>query len=144
MTNRERFLVHCMSFHGIPYLWGGEDPKKGLDCSGLVQHLLSYLKLDPPGDQTAHDLKNYFTQNGVLVIDYMNAGLGCLCFYGSPSKITHVSMVLGDGLMIEAGGGGSKTTSVEIAMKQGAKVRIRPINQRSDLVCVIEPKGLTW
>ena len=40
--------------------------------------------------------------------------------------------------MIEAGGGGSRVTDLENAIKYNAFVRVRPIARRSDLVAVIE------
>lgn len=139
---REQFIIQCAKYVGIPYIWGGADPRKGLDCSGLVQILLSHLNLDPPGDQTADDLMRYFINNGEqIVID--ESDLGCLVFCG-PGKATHVAMALNSTTMIEAGGGGSKTTTVEAARKINAQVRIAPIKRRQDIICVIRPHGLPW
>ena len=33
---------------GVPYVWGGTDPKTGLDCSGLVQRVYKDLGIDLP------------------------------------------------------------------------------------------------
>jgi cell wall-associated NlpC family hydrolase len=33
---------------GVPYVWGGTDPKTGLDCSGLVQRVYKDLGFDLP------------------------------------------------------------------------------------------------
>ena len=30
-------VADARRYLGIPYVWGGTDPAKGLDCSGLVQ-----------------------------------------------------------------------------------------------------------
>lgn len=146
MTQREKFLVHCMKYHGLPYIWGGADPKKGLDCSGLVQHLLTWLKLDPPGDQTADVLMKFFKQSSKgKVVTTDTCDLGDLVFYGGSSgRATHIGVILGDGLMFEAGGGGSTCTTPEIAKKLGASVRVSPIHRRSDLICVVRPNGIPW
>jgi cell wall-associated NlpC family hydrolase len=67
---------------------------------------------------------------------------GALCFYGKPEDITHVGVALTQRTMIEAGGGGSKTLTLEDAIKQNALVRLRPIRRRSDLVAVIAPAAV--
>ena len=68
MSGRERFLIDILSkYLKVPYIWGGADPEKGLDCSGLVQLILEKLNLDPPGDQTAHTLYNYFSTRGEII-----------------------------------------------------------------------------
>ncbi|MDO5672852.1 MAG: C40 family peptidase [Actinomycetaceae bacterium] len=33
----EAFVQQVRKYMGVPYVWGGTDPDKGLDCSGLVQ-----------------------------------------------------------------------------------------------------------
>jgi cell wall-associated NlpC family hydrolase len=62
---------------------------------------------------------------------------GTLLFFGetatTPTGISHIAFALDGKLMLEAGGGGSTTTSLEAAIKQGAFVRIRPISRRRDL-----------
>lgn len=34
--------------HGVPYLWGGSDPSRGLDCSGLVQLVMREFGVSVP------------------------------------------------------------------------------------------------
>jgi cell wall-associated NlpC family hydrolase len=144
MTARERFLIHLAGYIRIPYVWAGSSMKTGLDCSGFAQLALNFLKLDPPGDQTAHALAMHFLDHGILIACVVDSDLGDLLFFGKDGKVTHVAIALGDGLMIEAGGGGSTTTSVEIARAQGAEVRIVSVLRRSDLLYVIRPHGLPW
>lgn len=138
-----RLLVeYAMTFVGTPYRWGGDDPMTGFDCSGLVQELLASVGMDPAGDQSAQALYNYFEGSGER-----NAYLaGALAFYGqSVTKITHVAMLLDQYRVIEAGGGGSATTSAEQAATQNAYVRIRPVNRRGDLIAVIRPRyPMVW
>lgn len=143
MITRERYIIEAMKFIRIPYIWGGENPEIGLDCSGLMQILLAILNLDPKGDQTADGLYRHFLNNGTVVTPDLY-DLGDIAFFGSAKKVTHITGVLDKELMIEAGGGGSKTTTVEIANQMKAMVRVRKISARRDLVAVIRPNGLPW
>lgn len=127
---------YAMSFVGTPYLWGGDDPMSGFDCSGFIQEILEAFGRDPRGDQTANDLYLYFIEKGDCV-GYPKAGH--LVFYGSSARITHVSMCLDDHYVIEAGGGRRSTNSLSAAIRQNAYVRIRPIGYRKDLVAIIDP-----
>lgn len=129
-------LYYAMSLVGTPYRWGGDDPIAGFDCSGLVQELLSSAGIDPPGDQTAQGLHDYFEKKG----SFNKYGMGALAFFGeSAKKISHVAFCLDGYRMLEAGGGGSATTSLDAAIKQNAYVRIRPIKSRKDLQAIIMP-----
>jgi cell wall-associated NlpC family hydrolase len=138
---RELFKFACLQFLNLPYKWGGDDPIKGYDCSGLVQDLYAMIGLDPKGDQTAQALYHYFNSRCIEG----PRQLGTLTFYGkSTLAITHVGMMLDEMHMIEAGGGGSQTNSLDAAAEANAFVRIRPFNHRKDLVAVITPQGLPW
>lgn len=45
---RIEFIGRALSFIGIPYRWGGNNPKQGFDCSGLVQYSLNDLGINTP------------------------------------------------------------------------------------------------
>ena len=136
----ETLKNYAMQFVGKPYLWGGDDPIKGFDCSGLIQELLASCGLDPKGDQTAQGLFDYFQKTG----SWNTYGLGALAFYGKTvASITHVAMMLDNYRIIEAGGGGSSVINIDEAAKQNAYIRIRLLRNRSDLVAVIKPRYAT-
>jgi len=136
----ELLQMYMMSFVGLPYRWGGDDPILGYDCSGLVQEFLASVDMDPPGDQNAQQLFQYFVGFDNH-IEGRVLGCGALCFYGkSVKEITHVAMMIDDTSIVEAGGGGSKTTSLEAAAQQNAYVRMRRFDRRKDLVAVLMPR----
>lgn len=151
------FLVNCLTHVGKPYIWGGQTPinvsstasRPGMDCSGYAQIVLDAFGIDPVGDQNAHGLYRHFLkpENGVELNNFTKPPIGALLFYSKTGgkKITHVAISIGSGLLVEAGGGGSRTRTVEDAIKQGAFVRVRPVNSRKkDLFSVILPKKLPW
>lgn len=129
---------YAMRFVGLPYRWGGSNPIGGFDCSGFVQELLASIAMDPPGDQTAQSLHDYFLANGGAsgVI-----GFGAVGFYGKSDKeISHVVFFLNEWQIIGANGGGSGVTTPASADRQNAFIKVRPADWRKDLVKVIMPK----
>jgi len=128
-------VQYALSFVGTPYLWGG-DSFNGYDCSGLIQELLRSVGADPPGDQTAQKLFDYFSQRGGWNLE----SAGALAFFGKDAtRISHVGMLLDPYRIIEAGGGDSSTTTRKRAIEQNAFVRIRLLKERKDLVTIIKP-----
>lgn len=129
---------YAWSLVGKPYRWGGDDPIAGFDCSGLIIELLTAVGLWPHGkDASAQQLYEHFEAIGqVGLSDY-----GSLVFYGKDkNSITHVSMIIEPGFIIEAGGGGSKTKTLQDAIDQNAFIRIRPVTHRQkEIVAVIMP-----
>lgn len=119
---------YALQHVGLPYIWGGDDPIIGFDCSGLVQELLASMGRAPAVDQTAQGLFN-------LGWPDCDPKLGAVAFYGSAQKITHVALCLDETTIVEAGGGGSKTITAQDAAKQNAYVRLRPVFRRKDFVC---------
>lgn len=142
--NRENWSKRCEAELGKPYIWGADGPDT-YDCSGFAQFALSLINLDPPGDQTASSLHRYFSMGRSTVVEAVeDANLGDLLFFGSDEGIVHVALAWGEGLMLEAGGGGRKTINSAIAHKQHAEVRIRPIGRRDDLLSILRPIDLPW
>ncbi len=139
---KQLFQQACLQYLNLPYIWGGDDPIKGFDCSGLVQELLKMLGIAPPGDMSAQGIHDYFSTRCLTAEP---ADVGALIFYGKSIKeITHVSMMIDSFTIIEAGGGSSKTIDSDSAAKQNAYIRVRPADHRKDMVGILMPVDLPW
>jgi len=113
---------------GTPYIWGGSDPSRGLDCSGAVVWALQQLGLKPKGwDSTAAGLQKQASRVLAPVP-------GDLAFYGSSGNVSHVMVYAGAGDVIGATGGGSDTKTVADARARGAEVKVVPVTYRSDFL----------
>lgn len=133
MDRRELFLYVLEQNLFKPYLWGGNDPIAGFDCSGLViEGLKSTGILPKSGDWTAEDLFNKFRHGLPGFKDVTELQPGTLLFWdwNNVGKKVHVEVVwhIIDGIAytIGASGGGSKTDSLQDAIDQDAYVKIRP------------------
>jgi|GEM_PF-4560681 len=127
----------ALQYLNVPYRWGGSNTN-GIDCSGLVLKVLSDVGIKL-SDRTAHGLYEYCLENGTRTSKECDS----ILFFGKPERITHVAISLGivDGewIMVEAGGAGSNSlemTSEELAQKD-ARVRIKPVSNRKDLISSI-------
>lgn len=127
----------AMQYLNAPYRWAGNGPFE-FDCSGLVLKVLHDVGVTLP-DMTAHQLYEYCQKNGNSSTKECDA----LLFFGKYDKISHVAISLGeyDGswLMLEAGGAGQSSSemTIEELAKRDARVRIKPVNSRRDLVASI-------
>ena len=129
-------IRYAMSFLGLPYRWGGENPLTGFDCSGLVQEILMSVGIDPQGDQSAQGLHDWFAPRST----HGAYSAGALAFYGpSLNQITHVAFMVDAYRVIEAGGGGSSTKTLTDATAQNAVVRMRPVKHRKDFLVTLKP-----
>lgn len=79
---------------GVPYVFGGTDPDKGLDCSGFVQRAYKDLGVDLP--RTSREQ----ARAGTKVDGLANAKPGDILAFDSP--VDHVAIYLGNNKMIAA------------------------------------------
>ncbi|MFI6575003.1 C40 family peptidase [Nocardiopsis sp. NPDC050513] len=95
----EQVIANAESQIGVPYVWGGETPEGGFDCSGLLQWAFREAGVDIP--RVTHDQWNAGER-----VDFEDAERGDLLFWRSdptaPDYISHVAIYLGDGRMLEA------------------------------------------
>lgn len=126
VTTRDLALEVWRALLHQPYRWGGDDPLRGFDCSGLVIEGLKAAGLFPrDGDATAAQLAARYPQ-----VTAARLQPGCLLFWKRGAAIGHVEVVYvvigGTVYTIGASGGGSGTTSPDAAADQNAYVKVRP------------------
>lgn len=132
----------AMSFMGLPYVWGGDDPVAGFDCSGMCIEVLKSVDLLPRrGDWTAAGLWKHFADNHNCAVLRTQITEGCLVFWRGQDirKIVHVEYALNEELCIGASGGGSTTDTRMDAIKNNAYIKIRPISSRQGVYGVVDP-----
>ena len=135
--------LYALTFVGLPYQWGGDDPILGYDCSGLCIELLQSVGVLPYGfDTTAGGLyRRFYDPDNIIV----KPRFGDLIIFGKTlDKIIHVTFAFDSHRFLEAGGGGSKTTSREKAAKQNAYIRIRTGEWRKDRIAIVRPNYPEW
>lgn len=79
---------------GVPYVWGGESPGRGFDCSGLTAWAWGQAGVSLP-----HYSGAQMSDSAPVPVSDLEPG--DLLFYG-PGGSNHVAMYIGGGQMIEA------------------------------------------
>jgi cell wall-associated NlpC family hydrolase len=98
-ASENAIVAEAQKYIGVPYLWGGTDPSKGLDCSGFTQLVYGNLGVDLPRTSSQQ------ATAGTPVASVADARPGDLVFFdysSSRAGIDHVGIYLGDGKMIAA------------------------------------------
>lgn len=104
----DAIVQQSTNYLGVPYLWGGTDPSKGLDCSGFVQRVHRDLGIELP--RVSQDQ----ARGGQPVASLDEARPGDVLVFGQP--VNHVAIYLGEGRMIHA-------------PRRGDVVKIEPIDR---------------
>jgi cell wall-associated NlpC family hydrolase len=136
-TDRDVALQAAWSLYGTPYIWGGDDPVRGFDCSGLVVEVLQSVGILKHGsDYTAQSLWEMFITSAVN-----EPYAGCLVFWAvdPQSPPHHIELCINDHLSIGASGGGSKTVTERDAIDQNAYIKVRPFRTRGGYLRFVDP-----
>ena len=128
---KDSFLEYTKGFEGTFYTWGGDDPS-GFDCSGLcIEGLKSVGILARKSDYTGERLRQL-----LAAYEVPTPYEGCLVFFMRDGKAYHVEVCINKYQTVGASGGGSRTKTVQDAIKHNAFIKRRPIPQTSNLVFI--------
>ena len=92
----------AIKYLGIKYVWGGETPEGGFDCSGFVSYVINHCGNGWNfGRLTAEEWRR-----ATMVVSPADAKPGDLIFFQGTYDTrgaSHIGIYLGDGMMIHAG-----------------------------------------
>jgi cell wall-associated NlpC family hydrolase len=118
----DQVVADARKYLGVPYVWGGTDPKKGLDCSGLVQRVYQDLGIELP--RVSQDQ----ARAGTEVKSLAQAKPGDLVCFGTPAD--HIGIYIGNHKMI-------------VAPKAGDVVKVQDVYRTPSTIRRILPESAT-
>lgn len=95
---RKDIVNYAMTFLGNAYVWGGNDPNTGADCSGFVRYVYSKKAPDVYLPRVSYE-QCYYGEP----VTSLGMSPGDLVFYAySNGRVHHVAMYIGNGTIIHA------------------------------------------
>ena len=110
-TTRYRMLQIAKSTIGVPYRWGGNNPREGFDCSGLMKYVHKQATGIIIPRTAAQQRDNSKT------ISYNQLQPGDMLFFKTGKRSNHVGIYVGNRQFVHAPSGGKrvKITSMDSA-----------------------------
>lgn len=99
------FAQAALKYRGVPYKWGGTDPRVGLDCSGLV--VVAFADNGIKAPRTTYAQQPW---SALVTIPASQAGAGDLVFWPG-----HVAIVVSPGTVVHAPRPGKSVEVVPVA-----------------------------
>ncbi|KAB0578689.1 cell wall-associated NlpC family hydrolase [Fusobacterium naviforme] len=93
---RAQVVDYALSFVGGRYVYGGNDPHSGVDCSGFTRYVLG----NAAGVALGRSSRDQAAEGTTVSAEQMQPG--DLLFYGSGSHVNHVAMYIGNGQIVHA------------------------------------------
>jgi cell wall-associated NlpC family hydrolase len=93
-----RVLKSAESYIGVKYVWGGNTPKQGFDCSGFTKYIFAKYGVALP--RTSREQARV---GAGIAADFRALRPGDLMFFAEPGEaISHVAIYAGDGRIIHS------------------------------------------
>ncbi len=86
---------YAYNFLGIRYVWGGNTPSTGFDCSGFTKYVYAHFGVNLP--RVSREQAQVGTYKSVA-----ERQPGDLLYFGSGGRVTHVGIYIGNNQMIHA------------------------------------------
>ncbi len=92
---------NSMNYVGTPYVWGGNDPSSGIDCSGFVKQMYGQIGMHLP--RTAAEQVNVGTP--ITHLQDLQPGDRLYFWEAKRNKIGHTGIYLGKGYFVHSSSG---------------------------------------
>jgi cell wall-associated NlpC family hydrolase len=110
-VQRDSIIHNSRSLLGVRYKWAGATPERGLDCSGFVQYVFKKLGIDLP-----HHAATLAKLGEPMSKDASEMQVGDLLVFSKmkSTRISHVGIYVGDGMMVHASSRAKQVVEVPI------------------------------
>jgi len=93
-----RVLRTGSSYAGVKYVWGGNTPREGFDCSGFTKYVFAKYGIALPRTS-----REQVRAGAGVAADFRALRPGDLMFFAEPGEtISHVAIYAGDGVILHA------------------------------------------
>ena len=93
-------LFHALGLIGTPYVWGGNTPETGFDCSGLIKYVFDQSAgVNLP--RTTAQMASYSAAPKVAKNQWQSGDILYFATSGN-GKVSHAGIYVGDGRFIHA------------------------------------------
>ena len=92
---------YSLNFQGTPYVWGGNDPLRGIDCSGFVKNMYGKIGVDLPRTAAEQALVG----QPIYRLEDLRKGDRLYFWDKKRGKIGHTGIYLGDGSFVHSSSG---------------------------------------
>ena len=113
---RQTIVSTALQFVGNRYVYGGNDPHTGVDCSGFTRYILGHTA----GVYLNRTAVAQSAQGQAVSID--EARPGDLVFYSSDGTVNHVAIYMGDGRVVHASNERVGITTSDIYYRNPVKI----------------------
>ena len=96
-TIRSSVVNYALSFLGNRYVYGGEDPHSGVDCSGFTRYILG----NAAGVYVSRTSRDQSTEGRTVTAEEMQPG-DLLFYTHGRGGVDHVAMYIGNGQIVHA------------------------------------------
>ncbi|NLB20942.1 MAG: hypothetical protein GX829_09025, partial [Clostridium sp.] len=93
-VNGSEILEYAKTFLGLPYIWGGNSPDEGFDCSGLIKYVYANFGYQTP--RVSYQQAEFGRE---VSMDELQ--IGDILYFGN-SKVSHTAIYAGDNTMLHA------------------------------------------
>jgi len=110
-----RVLHVANQYVGVPYVWGGNTPSSGFDCSGFTRYVFGSQGVQLP--RTAHEQAH---SGQAVRVDFASMLPGDILLFAEPNEgISHVAIYVGSGQIIHASSAAGAVSYLDLATSRG-------------------------